>query len=84
MLASSFKKFSIKKVPRSENKKAGALSKIASTRFAHLTKQLLVEELKEKSVNEAEVLTIMEEEGNTWITPIYEYLMEETLLTESK
>ncbi|GJR83062.1 reverse transcriptase domain-containing protein [Tanacetum coccineum] len=33
-----------------------------------------VEELKEKSINEAEVLTIVEEEGNTWMTPIYEYL----------
>ncbi|GJU34058.1 reverse transcriptase domain-containing protein [Tanacetum coccineum] len=64
-LASSFKKFSIKQVPRSENKKADALSKIASTSFAHLTKQVLVEELKEKSINEAEVLAIMEEEGNT-------------------
>ncbi|GJR42661.1 reverse transcriptase domain-containing protein [Tanacetum coccineum] len=40
-------------VPRSENKKADALSKIASTSFAHLTKQVLVEELNEKSINEA-------------------------------
>ncbi|GJS19662.1 reverse transcriptase domain-containing protein [Tanacetum coccineum] len=53
-LFSHFKKFSIKQVPRSENKKADALSKIASTSFAHLTKQVLVEELKEKSINEAE------------------------------
>ncbi|GKB40693.1 hypothetical protein Tco_0885635, partial [Tanacetum coccineum] len=52
-------------VPRSENKKADALSKIASTSFAHLTKQVLVEALKEKSINEAEVLTVVEEEGNT-------------------
>ncbi|GJY37181.1 reverse transcriptase domain-containing protein [Tanacetum coccineum] len=64
-LASSFRKFLIKQVPRSENKKADALSKIASTSFAHLTKHVLVEELKEKSINEAEVLTIMEEEQNT-------------------
>ncbi|GJW06484.1 reverse transcriptase domain-containing protein [Tanacetum coccineum] len=41
-LTSSFKKFSIKQVPRSENKNANALSKIASTSFAHLTKQVLV------------------------------------------
>ncbi|GJW50307.1 reverse transcriptase domain-containing protein [Tanacetum coccineum] len=38
-LASNFKKFLIKQVPGSENKKADALSKIASTSFAHLTKQ---------------------------------------------
>ncbi|GJR96603.1 reverse transcriptase domain-containing protein [Tanacetum coccineum] len=37
-LSSSFKKFSIKQVPRSENKKADALSKITSTSFAYLTK----------------------------------------------
>ncbi|GJU62076.1 reverse transcriptase domain-containing protein [Tanacetum coccineum] len=52
-------------VPRSENKKADALSKIASTRFSHLTKQVLVEELEEKSINEAEVLAVVEEEGDT-------------------
>ncbi|GJZ18885.1 reverse transcriptase domain-containing protein [Tanacetum coccineum] len=64
-LTGSFKKFSIKQVPRSKNKKADTLSKIASTSFAHLTKQVLVEVLKEKSINEAEVLTVVEEEGNT-------------------
>ncbi|GJW82586.1 reverse transcriptase domain-containing protein [Tanacetum coccineum] len=55
-LARSFKEFSIKQIPRSENKKADALSKIASTSFAHLNKQVLVEELKEKSINEEEIL----------------------------
>ncbi|GKB26157.1 reverse transcriptase domain-containing protein [Tanacetum coccineum] len=83
-LTSNFKKFSIKQVPRSENKKADALSKIASTIFAHLTKQVLVEELKEKSINEAEVLAVVEEEGDTWMTPIYEYLTEETLPEEKE
>ncbi|GKC32406.1 reverse transcriptase domain-containing protein [Tanacetum coccineum] len=81
-LAKNFKKFSIKQVPRSENKKADALSKIMSTNFAHLTKQVLVEELKENSINEAEVLAVVEEEGDTWMTPIYNYLTKETLPTE--
>ncbi|GKA18416.1 reverse transcriptase domain-containing protein [Tanacetum coccineum] len=71
--------FLFKQVPKSENKKADALSKIASTSFAHLSKQVLVEELKEKSINELEVLAVVEEEVNTWMTPIYEYLTEETL-----
>ncbi|GJV21757.1 reverse transcriptase domain-containing protein [Tanacetum coccineum] len=35
-LTSNFKEFSIKQVPRSKNKKADALSKIASTSFVHL------------------------------------------------
>nr|GEX63003.1 reverse transcriptase domain-containing protein [Tanacetum cinerariifolium] len=71
-------------VPRSENKKVDALSKTASTSFAHLTKQVLVEELKENFINEAEVLAVMEEEGDTWITPIYNYLNEETLPAEKE
>ncbi|GKC13316.1 reverse transcriptase domain-containing protein [Tanacetum coccineum] len=71
-------------VPRSENKKADALSKIASTSFAHLSKQVLVEELKEKPINTVEVLAIVEEEGDTWMTPIFKYLSDGTLLTEGK
>ncbi|GJY49850.1 reverse transcriptase domain-containing protein [Tanacetum coccineum] len=81
-LTKGFRMFSIKQVPKSENKKADALIKIASTSFAHLSKQVLVEELKEKSINELEVLAVVEEEGNTWMTPIYEYLSEETLSAE--
>ncbi|GKD57048.1 reverse transcriptase domain-containing protein, partial [Tanacetum coccineum] len=83
-LTSTFKEFSIKQVPRGENKKADALSKMASTSFAHLSKQVLVEELKEKSIDEKEVLAVVEEEGRTWMTPIYEYLTEEILPEEKR
>nr|GEW33610.1 reverse transcriptase domain-containing protein [Tanacetum cinerariifolium] len=51
-LTNTFKEFSIKQVPRWENKKADALSKLASTSFAHLSKQVLVEELNKKSIDE--------------------------------
>nr|GEW69166.1 hypothetical protein [Tanacetum cinerariifolium] len=61
---------------KGENKKADALSKIESTSFAHLSKQVLVEELREKSVDEKEILAVVEEEGHTWMTPVYEYLTE--------
>ncbi|GJY18153.1 reverse transcriptase domain-containing protein [Tanacetum coccineum] len=71
-------------VPWSENKKVDALSKITSTSFAHLSKQVLVEELKEKSINEKEVLAIVEEEGHTWMTPICEYLTKEVLPEDKK
>ncbi|GKD72631.1 reverse transcriptase domain-containing protein [Tanacetum coccineum] len=71
-------------VPWLENKKADALSKIASTSFAHLSKQVLVEELKEKSIHEREVLAIVEEEEQTWMTPIYEYLTKEILSEDKK
>nr|GEW44481.1 transposon Ty3-I Gag-Pol polyprotein [Tanacetum cinerariifolium] len=72
------------KVTISKNKKVDALSKIVSTIFAHQTKQVLVEVLKEKSINEAEVLAVVEEEGSTWMDPIYEYFTEETLPGEKK
>ncbi|GJU04462.1 reverse transcriptase domain-containing protein [Tanacetum coccineum] len=83
-LISSFKKFSIEQVPRSENKKADALSKITSTSFAQLTKQVLVEVLKENSIEEKEILTVVEEEGHSWMTPLLEYLTDGTLPAERK
>ncbi|GJV53002.1 reverse transcriptase domain-containing protein [Tanacetum coccineum] len=69
---------------RTENKKADALSKIASTSFSHLSKQVLVEELREKSINTMEVLAVVEEEGDTWMTPIFKYLSDRTLPAERK
>nr|GEY56904.1 reverse transcriptase domain-containing protein [Tanacetum cinerariifolium] len=41
-------------------------------------------ELKEKSVDEKEVLTVVEEERRTWMTPIHEYLVEGILPKERK
>ncbi|GJY70196.1 reverse transcriptase domain-containing protein [Tanacetum coccineum] len=67
-----------------KTRRADALSKIASTSFAHLNKQVLVEELKEKSINEKEILDVVEEEGNTWMTPICEYLAKEILPEDKK
>ncbi|GJV95753.1 reverse transcriptase domain-containing protein [Tanacetum coccineum] len=83
-LTGGFKAFTIKKIPISENKKADALSKIASTSFAHLSKQVLVEELNKKSISDVEVLTVVEEEGDTWMTPIYKYVSEEPLPADMK
>ncbi|GJR59230.1 reverse transcriptase domain-containing protein [Tanacetum coccineum] len=78
-LISGFANFSISQVPRSKNKKADTLSKIVSTSFAHLSKQVLVKVLKEKSIQETEVATVVEEERPTWMTPIVEYLRDRTL-----
>ncbi|GJV53264.1 reverse transcriptase domain-containing protein [Tanacetum coccineum] len=83
-LTSSFKAFSIRQIPRSENKKADALSKIASTSFTYLNKQVLVEELKEKSISKAEILSVVEEEGDTWMTLVFKYLTEETRPADEK
>nr|GEW58769.1 reverse transcriptase domain-containing protein [Tanacetum cinerariifolium] len=83
-LVSGFTNFSINQVPRSKNKKADALSKIASTSFTHLSKQILVEILKEKSIQEKKVTTVVEEDGPTWMTSIMEYLKEGTLHSDRK
>nr|GEX07932.1 reverse transcriptase domain-containing protein [Tanacetum cinerariifolium] len=83
-LVSGFTNFSISQLPRSKNKKADALSKIASTSFAHLSKQVLVEILKDKSIKEKEVTTMVEEDGPTWMTQIVEYLKEGTLPSDRK
>ncbi|GKB15266.1 reverse transcriptase domain-containing protein [Tanacetum coccineum] len=56
-LIQGFDRFTIRQVPRGDNKKADALSKIASTSFAHLSKQVLVEILKNKSISEMEIST---------------------------
>ncbi|GJX32280.1 hypothetical protein Tco_0242135, partial [Tanacetum coccineum] len=74
----------VKVVPRSKNKKADALCKIASTSFAHQTKKVLVEVLKEKSIEEKEILTVVEEEGYSWMTLLLKYLIYDTLLAETK
>ncbi|GKB34446.1 reverse transcriptase domain-containing protein [Tanacetum coccineum] len=37
-----------------------------------------------KIAKKIELLAVVEEEGSTWITPIYEYLMEETLPAKKK
>ncbi|GKB98855.1 reverse transcriptase domain-containing protein [Tanacetum coccineum] len=83
-LTENFKAFSIKQIPRSENKKADALNKIASTSFAHLSKQVLAEELKEKFISEVEILAVVKEEGDTWMTPLFKYHAEGTLPADVK
>nr|GEZ78789.1 reverse transcriptase domain-containing protein [Tanacetum cinerariifolium] len=75
-LVSGLTTFSISQVPRSRNKKADALSKIASTSFAHLSKQVLVEVLETKSITGKEVTAVIEEEGPTWMTELVNYLKE--------
>ncbi|GJZ29691.1 reverse transcriptase domain-containing protein [Tanacetum coccineum] len=83
-LVSGFANFSISQVPCRINKKADALSKIASTSFAHLSNQVLVEVLKEKSIQEKEVATVVKEDGPTWMTPIMEYFKDGTLPNNKK
>nr|GEW35432.1 reverse transcriptase domain-containing protein [Tanacetum cinerariifolium] len=83
-LVSGFTTFLISQVSRSKNKKAAALSKIASTSFTHLSKQVLVEVLETKSITRKEVTAVIEEEGPTWMTELMNYLKEGILPGDEK
>ncbi|GJQ95750.1 reverse transcriptase domain-containing protein [Tanacetum coccineum] len=71
----SFDTYSIEHVQRNQNKKADALSKLASMTFEHLTKEVLVEVLANRLINNKEVSTVTTKKGENWMTPIYEYLI---------
>nr|GEW02576.1 reverse transcriptase domain-containing protein [Tanacetum cinerariifolium] len=83
-LVSGFTTFLISQVPRSKNKQPDALSKIASTSFARLSKQVLVEVLKNKSIKEKEVAAVIEEDGPSWMTQLVDYLKEGVLPGDNK
>ncbi|GJX15958.1 reverse transcriptase domain-containing protein [Tanacetum coccineum] len=74
--ASVFKLFSIENIPRNMNQKADVLSKLASLAFNHLAKEVLVEVLNERSTKGQKVQSIVEEEGDNWMTPIKQRLEE--------
>ncbi|XP_027157186.1 uncharacterized protein LOC113758608 [Coffea eugenioides] len=76
-----FGAFEIERVPRSQNKRADALSKLASSSFAHLSKEVLVEVVKHKSIDQIQVLAI--DSPASWMTPIMDFLNSGTL-PESK
>nr|GEU39731.1 reverse transcriptase domain-containing protein [Tanacetum cinerariifolium] len=40
--------------------------------------------IREKAIDEKEILAVVEEEGHTWMTPVYEYLTEGILPEEKK
>jgi hypothetical protein len=73
-LKASFEAFTLTQISRTQNKRADALSKLASLAFAHLTKRVLVEVLEEKSVKSKEVQDVVVEEDDTWMTLIQTYL----------
>nr|GEX21969.1 hypothetical protein [Tanacetum cinerariifolium] len=58
-----FDSYTIERIRRNQNKKAYALSKLASMTFEHLTKEVLVEVLSKKSIDDREVLQVKVKEG---------------------
>nr|XP_043639063.1 uncharacterized protein LOC122610134 [Erigeron canadensis] len=74
-LIEQFGSFSIEHIQRNQNKKADALSKLASLIFAHLGKKVFIEVLKERSIHEKKVYDLVKEERKNWMNPIIEYLV---------
>ncbi|GJT15656.1 reverse transcriptase domain-containing protein [Tanacetum coccineum] len=71
----SFDSYTLKHIQKNQNKKADALSELASITFEHLTKEVLVEVLAKRSIDNNEVLQVEVKEGESWMTPIHEYLL---------
>ncbi|GJW94207.1 reverse transcriptase domain-containing protein [Tanacetum coccineum] len=72
-LQGHFNNFTITQIPRSKNKRADALCKLASSSFAHLTKSVLIEVVPCRSIKVRAINTI-KEVGDTWMDPIINYL----------
>ncbi|GJZ67731.1 reverse transcriptase domain-containing protein [Tanacetum coccineum] len=79
-----FDTVTIEHVRRNQNKKADTLSKLALMTFKHLTKEVLVEVLANRSINDKEVSKVKAEKEENWMTPIYEYLLSGLLPEDSK
>ncbi|GJR38924.1 reverse transcriptase domain-containing protein [Tanacetum coccineum] len=73
-LLASFPSYSIEHIKRDQNKKADALSKLASMIFSKLAKEVLVEVVQENSITQREVADVTNEERDSWMLPIQEYL----------
>nr|GEU81365.1 hypothetical protein [Tanacetum cinerariifolium] len=79
-----FDSYTIEHIRRNQNKKAVALSKLALMTFEHLTKKVMVEVLLKRSIEEKETLQVKTKEGESSMTPIYEYLVSGLLPEDPK
>nr|GFA32144.1 hypothetical protein [Tanacetum cinerariifolium] len=65
-----------------QNLQANVDSKLVANQLHSSEQKVLVEELREKAIDEKEILAVVEEEGHTWTNPVYEYLTEGVLPEE--
>ncbi|XP_071699151.1 uncharacterized protein [Rutidosis leptorrhynchoides] len=72
-MAAHFEHFELAQVPRSQNKKADALSKLAALTFSHFQKQVWVEELPSKSADSDLLVASVTEAQPNWMEPILQY-----------
>ncbi|XP_071921892.1 uncharacterized protein [Coffea arabica] len=67
-----FKQFTLEQVPRSQNKRADALSKLASNSFGTLNREVLAEVVKRQAYEQLDTTVI--QVVNSWMDPIVQYL----------
>ncbi|GJW95749.1 reverse transcriptase domain-containing protein [Tanacetum coccineum] len=79
VIGKSNKSYTIEHIQRNQNKKADSLSKLASMAF-----KVLVEVLSKRSIKEKEILHVETKEGESWMTPIHEYLVSGLLPEDPK
>ncbi|GJT82102.1 reverse transcriptase domain-containing protein [Tanacetum coccineum] len=79
-----FDSYTTEHIQRNQNKKANALSKLSSMTFEHLTKEVLVEVLSKRSIEEKEIIQFKTKEKESWMTPIHEYLVSGLLPEDPK
>uniref|UniRef100_A0A251SMQ5 Putative reverse transcriptase domain-containing protein n=1 Tax=Helianthus annuus TaxID=4232 RepID=A0A251SMQ5_HELAN len=80
-MMAQFEACRVEHVPRSKNKKADALSKLASVSFSHLAKDVRVEVLATPSIATQQVMQV-ETPPHNWMTPIINYLVHDVLPTD--
>nr|GEW55212.1 reverse transcriptase domain-containing protein [Tanacetum cinerariifolium] len=81
------KQMGVKKLQANVDSRLVAVNETYVAKKADMIRYLekvLVEELKEKSISEVEILAMVEEEGDTWMTPLFKYLKEGTLPVDMK
>ncbi|XP_071905826.1 uncharacterized protein [Coffea arabica] len=71
-LRGQFKQFMLKQIPRSQNKRADALSKLASTSFGTLNREVLVEVVEGRTYEQLDTAVI--QIVSLWMDPIVRYL----------
>ncbi|XP_071705040.1 uncharacterized protein [Rutidosis leptorrhynchoides] len=82
--ATRFQHFELAQVPRRQNKKADALSKLAALTFSHFQKQVWVEELPSKSIDNDLMVASVEEEQPNWMEPITQYIRNNVLPNDKR
>ncbi|XP_071700126.1 uncharacterized protein [Rutidosis leptorrhynchoides] len=90
-LPNEFDVYRLTQVPRGQNKKADALSKLAALAFDHLRKNVWVEVLTEKSIDEKSTVALIECLGRyiegkipNWMTLLVKFLTEGELPADEK